>query len=254
MKNFLILLLCVPVMGLCQTSEPLIFEIVTMNVGKADASHVENAMGAHNKKYHPSGPSGVRVYTVESGEDAGAYKWVMGPGPWSALDNRPDDPAHNSDWEDNVDRYLEPGEDVEYIRFDPSRSRFPADFNVSKLWVQQIDVARGKMDEMKALLTKLQKVFAEKLPGQSYGIYYNELPSTSSGKDITIVYFFDKYAWLGIDDGLDAKYDEVYGKGSNEAFWNEWRENTVSVETEIWEYDADLSGMPALVKAAERQK
>lgn len=253
MKNFLLILLCLPVMGFCQSAEPLIFEIVTMSVSKANASQVEKAMGAHNKKYHPSGPSGARVYTVETGINSGDYKWVMGPGPWSALDNRPSDPAHDADWDDNVDKYVEPGENVEYIRFDPSLSRFPADFNIDKLWVQYIDVARGKMDEMKELLKKVQKVYAEKIPGQAYGIYYNEFPSTSSGRDLTIVFYFDKYAWMGIDDGLDAKYDEVYGKGSSEAMWNDWRENTIGVETEIWQHNAELSGLPTLVKAAERQ-
>jgi hypothetical protein len=111
----------------------------------------------------------------------------------------------------------------------------------------------GKMDKAKELIGKIQKVYAEKIPGEIFGIYFNEVPSTSDGRDMMIVSFFDKYAWMGIDDGFDAKYEEMYGKNSTETLWNEWRDCTVAQENEIWEYKAELSGLPALVKAAERQ-
>jgi len=253
MKKFLYLLLFIPFMGFSQTPEYLIFEIATIKASPDNAAQIENAMGAHNKKYHASGPSGVRVYTVASGPNSGDYKWVMGPAPWSALDSRPDDDAHNLDWDANVARNLMPGGNTEYIRFDPNVSRFAKDFNVSKLFVRYVDVVRGKMDKVKELLGKIHKVYADKIPGETYGIYYNELPSTSSGRDLIVVSFFDKYAWMAVDDGFDAKYEEIYGKGSAAAMWNEWRENTIAQETEIWEYNEDLSGLPAAVKAAERQ-
>lgn len=254
MKNLLYILLFSPVMAFCQmTNDYLIFEIASFRVDPADRNHVEAAMAAHNKQYHASGPNGVRMYVVASGTHSGEYKWVMGPGPWSALDARPSDDAHNADWGNNVARYLDDEGNTEYIRFDAGLSRFPKDFNVNKLWVQYVDVTRGKMDKVKELLGKIHKVYADKIPNDTYGIYFNELPSSSSGRDLTIVAFFDKYAWMSSDNGFEARYEEVHGKGSVDALWKEWREVTEGVETEIWEYREDLSGMPAMVKTSERQ-
>jgi len=253
MKKILLFFLLSPLMAIAQPQDYLIFEINTIKVSPDKAAQVEAAMGAHNKKYHASGPSGVRVYTVESGPNAGDYKWVMGPSPWSALDTRPDDALHNMDWDTKVGSNLMSGGGVEYIRFDPKLSRFPMDINVSKLFVRYIDVARGKMDTVKALLDKIHKVYMDKIPSETYGVYFNEVPSTSDGRDITIVSFFDKYAWMAVDDGFNAKFEEIYGKGSGPAFWEEWLKNTDGFETEIWEYDADLSGLPAAVKASDRQ-
>jgi hypothetical protein len=253
MKKLLYLLLFSPLLAYTQTPEYLMFEIATIKVSPDKVPQVESAMAAHNKKYHASGSYGVRVYQVETGANSGDYKWVMGPGTWSGLDARPGDDAHDLDWDANVARNLMPGGMTEYIRFDPKLSRFPADFKVNRLFVRYVDVVRGKMDKVKDMLDKIHKVYMDKIPAETYGIYFNEVPSTSSGRDITIVSFFDKYAWMSQDDGFDAKYEEMYGKGSAATFWNEWMANTVGSETEIWEYNADLSGLPADVKAAERQ-
>jgi hypothetical protein len=253
MKKLLFLLLFVPLLGFCQTPEYLMFEISTIKISPDKAAQVESAMGAHNKKYHASGPYGARVYTVASGPNSGDYKWVMGPGTWTGLDSRPDDAVHNMDWDANVARNMMPGGNTEYIQYDPKLSRFPKDFSINHLFIRYIDVARGKMDKVKELLDKVHKVYMDKIPGETYGVYFSEMPSTSSGRDITIVSFFDKYSWMSQDDNFDAKYDEVYGKGTSAAFWNDWMANTIAIETELWDYKADLSGLPAEVKAAERQ-
>ncbi|MEP6646620.1 MAG: hypothetical protein ABJC12_05990 [Saprospiraceae bacterium] len=253
MKKFLFLFLFSPLFGSAQTPEHLMFEISSLNVSPEKVPQVEAALGVHNKKYHASGPYGSRVYTVQNGAHTGQFKWVMGPGTWSSLDARPSDEMHDLDWSANVAVNLMSGTETEYIQFDNKLSRFPVDFNVNRLLVRYIDVARGKMDKVKELLGKVLKVYTDKIPGETYGIYYNELASTSSGRDLMIVSFFDKYAWMAMDDGFEAKYDEVYGKGSITAFWNEWRDATVAQETELWEYSPEMSGMSAAVKAAERK-
>ena len=253
MKNLLFILLCAPLIAFSQAGTELIFEIGTMSVSREYKSQVEHAMAEHNKKFHASGPAGVRVYTVVTGENSGDYKWVMGPGPWSSFDSRPNDESHTSDWQGNVDRYLDEEGNTEYISMDRELSRFPNDFNVSKLFVRYIDVSRGKMKEAKEIIKKITRVYAEKIPNETYGVYYNEIPSTSSGRDITIVSFFDKYAWMASDDNFNAKYDEIYGKGAADAMWRTWQDITLGQENEIWEYQEDLSGLGPLVKAAERK-
>jgi hypothetical protein len=46
------------------------------------------------------------------------------------------------DWDENVTKNQLPETNVEYIKLDPKLSRFPKDFNVSKLFVRYVDVAR----------------------------------------------------------------------------------------------------------------
>jgi hypothetical protein len=141
---------------------------------------------------------------------------------------------------------------TEYSRLDADLSRFPKDFHINNLWVQHVDVSRGKMEKFNELLKKIHTVYSTKLPDETYGIYFNELPSSSSGKDVSIIAFFDKYAWMGEDNGFKEKYEEVHGKGSTDAMWKEWMEITDGVETEIWEFREDLSGVSGEIKAAER--
>lgn len=253
MKKLIYLLLLCPLLVVSQPGTELIFEIGTLTVSPANVKQVEAAMGAHNKKYHASGASGVRVYVVQTGSEAGSYKWVMGPAPWSSLDNRPQDEAHNTDWQDNVARHLGESGNTEYIRFDPKLSRFPKDFNADKLFIRYIDVARGKMKEVNEILKQIHRVYAEKIPGETFGIYYNEIPSTSSGRDITVTSFFNSYSWMAQDDNFDAKYDEIFGKGKAAKMWTAWQAATVGMESEIWEYREDLSGLPPMIKVAERQ-
>ncbi len=254
MKNLFYLFLLSPMVLFAQTSSDyLVFQIATLNVSPANSSQVEASMAEHNKKFHAAGPHGARVYTVETGPNSGAYKWVMGPAPWSAFDTRPSDDMHNLDWKSNVSLQLEEGGNNEYTRLDPALSRFQKDFTINKLFVRYYDIERGKIEEAKEILKNINKVFAEKIPDETYGVYFNEIPSTSSGKDITIISFFDKYAWMAIDNDFNTKYEEVFGKGSAKPMWEQWFAITKGYECEIWEFHEDLSGIDGSIKAAERQ-
>jgi hypothetical protein len=91
------------------------------------------------------------------------------------------------------------------------------------------------------------------MPNENFGVYRNELGSTSEGKDIILGFFFDKYAWMGIDNGFNKKYEEVFGKDSFKTFLNDWNSQVRSFESEIWEYREDLSGLPPRITVADRQ-
>ncbi len=253
MKNlFLLLLLCPLILG-AQDTEYLIFENHMFTPAPDKVLQFESLLGAHNKKYHGAGPYGVRVYSIVSGVNSGKYIYAMGPTRWSALDMRPNDNAHNLDWTGNVVPYILPQTNTVYWKFDTELSRFPKDFEVSKLMVWQVDVERNSFEKIMALLGQVNKVYAQKFPEDSYGIYINELGSTKQGDDIAIVWFFDKYSWMSDDNAFDKKFDEVHGAGSWTKFMSEWMASTEGIEREIWEYREDLSGISAKVIAADRQ-
>ena len=252
MKTLLFLFLLIPMA--VQAQEPgkeLIFEITELRVSPDKVPQFEAGVAAHNKKYHASGPAGVRVYWVASGPHAGEYRWVMGPGPWSALDGRPQDDAHGSDWQFTVGQHTLAGGSNDYIRYDPALSRFPKDFTIGKLWVTYYDVAKGKMDAVKETLKKGHAVYRDKIPGDTYGVYFNEMPGGEY--DFTIVWFFDKYAQIPVDNGFGKMMEEVYGKEAAEQLWKDWDAHVTVTGSEIWEFRPDLSGLDGKVMAAERQ-
>ncbi len=253
MKKLLFLLLFSPLMGISQTPDYLIFEIETLRPTPANVVRIEKGLASHNKQYHPSGLHGARVYEVLNGPNSGDYKWVMGPTHWSALDTRPASDMHDSDWRKKVGSLLQPVGNTTYVRADPNLSRFPADFKLNKLLIRYVDVLPGKSKEVEGLLSKIQKVYAEKEPTATYGVYYNELPNSSEANDLTIVDYFDKYKWMSEEYDLGVKFEEIYGAGSWESFWNDWRKATGDQSFEIWEFRGDLSGMSSDVKVAERQ-
>ena len=94
----------------------------------------------------------------------------------------------------------------------------PSEFKLDKLLVWYMDVKRFQTDKMKALMEKIRDVYAAKLPNEIYGVYTNELASTSDGKDMAIVWFFGESSWMGKDLEFAKHFDAHYGDGSFEKF------------------------------------
>lgn len=255
MKNLLFLMLFSPLLGFAQAAdEYLIFELNYFTPAPGKSAAFESALGAHNKKFHASGPYGVRVYTILNGPNTGQYVWSMGPLKWSAYDGKPSgEEMHDQDWSSTVDPNLSQGSNTQFMKLDSKLSRFPNDFSVNRIYFNHWDAKPMSNQKLKDLIEKVHKVYVEKLPNDTYGIYFNELPSTKAGNDISVGFFFDKYSWISEDSGFDKKFEEVHGNGSWETFLKDWHDNVLGMESEIWEFREDLSGMSSLVKAAERQ-
>ncbi len=256
MKKVIFTLLLLPFLAVSQNStEYGVFETADLIPNPAQISQFEKGLAAHNKKYHSGDPYGVRVYWVANGPNTGSYHWSMGPFPWSALDNGPaQKEGHDADWNTNVAQYTTADSGKEsYWRGHNDLSRFPKDFTIKNMEVDYWDIKRGKYEEALELVGKIHKVYSEKLPEETYGIYTNEFQSTREGKDLAVISFFDNSAYLGQDQGMPKKYDEVYGEGSWKQFLNDWMEVTNGGETELWIFRPDLSGISGDLKVAERQ-
>ncbi|HLF64846.1 MAG TPA: hypothetical protein VI603_13875 [Saprospiraceae bacterium] len=253
MKHLLFILILCPLSLWAQETEYLIFENNMITPVPGRVLQFEAVVGAHNKKYHGPGAYGVRVYSIVSGRNSGKYIWAMGPTHWSALDMRPDDPTHNFDWTGNVVPNLLSESNTTYWRFHADKSQFPQDFDVKRLMIWQVNISEDGYDKTMAIMDKVHKVYVDKFPMDSYGVYTNELASTSEGNDLAIVWFFDKWSWMSEDNEFNKKYDEVHGAGSFEKMLVEWTAATEGVDREIWEYREDLSGLGPRVIVAERQ-
>lgn len=254
MKSLLWSVLLVPFIMLGQTDAGyMIFENGMITPNPAKVTEFETGLAAHNKKYHAEGLHGARVYWISNGPNVGKYVWVMGPLPWSAMDERPAQEGHDADWNTNVMPYMLAEGDQDYWRFHPQLSNFPADFNLKNLLVFIIDIKRFKqMDFMDNVVRKVQKVYMEKMPDQPYGVYTNEMASPS-GKDFAWVDFFSSSSWLGETDIFPQQFEEVHGAGSFSQFLQEVEATTNGEREELWIFREDLSGLSGEVAAVSRQ-
>ena len=253
MKRLLITIVLIPLMMVSQTNESLVIENIMLTVKPDKIAEFEAGIAAHNKKFHATGPFGARVYNIDNGKNAGKYMLIMGPLPWSALDDRPASKEHSEDNNKNINQYLESSVEVNYMKMHPDLSNFSKDFEINKVSVFMIDIKRFKdMDFIEKVVNKVVKMYKEKMPDQIYGIYTNEMPNMD-GMDFAWVDFFDSYSWMAKDDTFMRDFEDVHGTGSFQQFMKDVEATTDGDKGEIWSLRKDLSGPDAKVIALERQ-
>ena len=213
----------------------------------------ETGVANHNNKYHTDGEYGSHIYQINNGPDYGKYLWVMGPIPWRAFDDRPQQEGHDEDWNKNIEPYTIAGGDQHYWRFYPNLSNFPKDFSINKALAGIYDVKRYKKEEALTLMNKVKKVMREKYQNDSYGVYYNEFPNEIDGKDLMVVSFYQNSGWLGRTKDFSIKFEEVFGKGAFDKFLKEWESVTNGKQSEIWIFREDLSGIDGEMKSSKKQ-
>ena len=100
MKKYFLMLLLIPLLGIGQTKTVLTSNRLFAKNDKV--SEFEKALANHAQKYH-TGDVKWRVWSIQSGPDAGGYMVTEGPSSWDILDGRGDISAeHMADWEKNV--------------------------------------------------------------------------------------------------------------------------------------------------------
>ncbi|TDQ29390.1 hypothetical protein [Zeaxanthinibacter enoshimensis] len=254
MKNLIFLLFLLPLMAVSQgsTDYPVITNLqLTPLPGKI--VQFEQGLAEHNKKFHADGGNGARVYWVSSGKNAGRYMWVMGPTTWSAMDT-PIQPEkeHNDHWNQKIAPFAETVGRVDYWRFHPEYSNFPADFDIDNLLVFVMDIKPFKGMQAIEIVKKVQKLYMEKYPDEPYGVYVNEL-SNLEGQDLAWVDFFGNMNYMSRPDTFPQDFETVHGEGSFMKFLKEVEDSVEGTHEELWVYRPDLSGLGPKVTAASRQ-
>ncbi|MBZ9630723.1 hypothetical protein LB465_08025 [Salegentibacter sp. LM13S] len=248
MKSIFYWMMLIPFLVFSQNeqnnSEEYLIVGTTIFSAKSDKmKEFSEGMRNHNEQFHAEGPMGVRVFNIMNGQNANSFMAVMGPMPWSALDEAMDNTAHDEDWSTNVVPYIAEEEETTFWKFHNKLSHFPTNFEMNKLKVTVWDIERGEYENMTSGLEKVTKVFKEKRPEMPFGIYTNEFTSTQSGQDLSVVQFFDDFSWLGKNQKLKEKYDEVHGSGSFDNFLKDWMKTTKGGSQELWVYNPKLSGL-----------
>jgi hypothetical protein len=157
MKNLFFLLLLVPAIGMGQAKT-----LVTANrlFSKNDkVAEFEKALANHAQKYH-TGDVAWRIWSIESGPDAGGYLVTEGPSSWSVLDSRADISAeHTADWEKNVFPLTTGASQSGFYDFQADLSTVKLTDYADKIVINHMTAKPGKIRNMKALIEKMKKVW-----------------------------------------------------------------------------------------------
>jgi hypothetical protein len=104
MKKLLLLLLALPSVLFAQEKTVTTFSRYFPKSDKSNA--FEKAIATHAQKFH-KGDVAWKVFSIESGPDAGGYLVTEGPSTWDAVDNRGDlGKTHMDDWMTTVQPLL----------------------------------------------------------------------------------------------------------------------------------------------------
>ena len=210
---------------------------------KLDAiNQLNDAMSAHNKKYHGPGDHTAFVQSVLTGKRTGDYVWVMGPGPFANLDSRPAEDGHDDDWASTVMPHLQNMSQAEYWRRDDNFYA-PEGYAADKIRIRFYKVKRGKNAAFVEHYAKIIQVFQEKKYNRALSLYFNTFP-TGNGRNMASVSSFK--TWAEFDKGLPVgeDFNSIHGEGS----WDKWLENhrelTEWTDQEVRQRVSALDGDP----------
>ena len=224
MKNLIIALLCFPLVAFSQEApEANLFEVVTLYPKQGQSQALEDAIKAHNEKYHPEGDHHASLSYNINGPNGGSYSWIMGPTSWTAMDSRPAKEGHDADWA-KVEEMTRWVESPNYWRYSSKLSHDNGEeASPSKRLIWVYDLKRGQARRWAELVEKIKKVYEEKRPTETMWVYWNAFATGDEGNDAAFVFPFDSWSWMDRDSNFGKEYEEVFGENTWDYFLKEYR-------------------------------
>ena len=171
MKKMMLLLLVLPLFALAQ-NKPLVN--VSRYFPKPDkVNQFEKALTAHAHQYHKD-DNKWRVYTIETGPDAGGYLVVEGPTNWDGIEKRGDLGAtHMKDWETTVQPTLSDKTSTMYLTFREDLSTVLQGEYSEKISINHMFFRPGFYGDVQTNIQGLKKLW--QADGTSVAVYESSL-------------------------------------------------------------------------------
>jgi hypothetical protein len=237
MRKYLCMLLLIPVLGLGQTKTVLSSNRLFSKPEKA--SEFEAALASHAQKYH-TGDVKWRVWSIESGPDAGGYMVTEGPSTWEILDGRGDiSAAHTTDWEKNVLPLTSGQLQSAYYDFQADLGTVQLTDYADKIVINHMAARPGKIVNVKDLITRLKKVWeASKESVAVYSVAFSGEPGY-----ITVTRLRNGLKELAVDyrKPLADRFNETNGAGSFDTWLKDYADAVQSRWSELLIYKPKLS-------------
>ena len=176
----------------------------------------EKALAAHSQKFH-SGTWKWRVFTIETGPDAGGYHVTEGPMSWDDIDTRGDlGKAHMEDWNMNIAPLLTDRGSVAYSTFRADLSSVDLTNYSDKIAINHVFPKPGYTDEMEDLIKKIKKAWEN---GQQTVAVYE---SSSSGPQQYSFVTRYKQGLKERNTGFRKPFKERYESANGNSAWDDY--------------------------------
>lgn len=208
------------------------FTTVNMKPVRGKELALESAVKAHNSKFHTQDPHKASLRTILTGSNSGNYVWIMGPSMFSDMDNRPSDEGHEGDWNTTVDPHVKYYGSTEYWKLNDKLS-FTApnreNDKMSQVWF--IEIEKGQWEKFNSIMEKVVAVNKKK-GNDSFHLYNNQFGG-NDGRDVAIVFSFNSWSELDIDDPFKDHYEAMYGADSWKTFIADWESSISSINRTV---------------------
>lgn len=231
------MLLLVPIAGISQTKNVLNASRYFCKPDKVQ--EFEKALGDHAKKFH-TGDWRWRVWSIESGPDAGGYMVTEGPSDWATIDGRGEiSAAHQADWNKMVAPYITTQYSSMYIEFEADMSTVQMTDYADKIMINHMTAKPGKIAAANELLKKLKKVW--EAGKESVAVY--SLTGSGDPGFITVTRLREGFKELtdGFRKSIPERFNDVYGPGAWDAYLKDYSDAVERRWSELLIYKPSLS-------------
>lgn len=238
MKKMFLLLFLIPLLGIAQMQPAKVVNANRVFPKSGKSIAFEKALAAHIAKYHQSKWK-WRVFSIETGPDAGGYQINEGPASWDEFDHRGDLGAeHMQDWEMNIAPLLKDISKVSYAVYREDLSTIALTNYTEKIAISHLTYNPGYGNEMEELIKQLKPIWEAT---QRSSAIYEVASSGEPGYTIVARY---KDGLKERDPGYKANMKDAFEKnkpGSAQAYQDGLKKALKNSWSEILSFQAKLS-------------
>ena len=199
----------------------------------------DKALASHAQKYH-TGDWKWRVWSIESGPDAGGYMITEGPASWEGIDGRGNLGAeHTADFEKNVAPLTIDRGGSSYAEFQEDLSTVQITDYADKIVINHMVAKPGKIAAIPEMMKKMKKAWQAN--GQSVAVYR----SVVSGDPGYMTVFRLKAGLKELAEGyrkpMKDQYNAANGDGSWDQYLKDYADAVQSRWSELLVYKPELS-------------
>lgn len=199
----------------------------------------EKALANHAQKYH-TGLWKWRVYTIESGPDAGGYHIVEGPTTWDEVDKRGDLGAeHMNDWMKNVMPLTTEKVANAYSVYREDLSTIGISDYTDKIMINHVYPKPGQFQAVEDVVKQLKKVW--EAANQTIAVYEASASGEPQMAFVTRYKQGLKERERDFRKPMKERYEAVYGAGSFDKYMAAVANATDHSWSEMLFYNAKLS-------------
>jgi len=237
MRRLLVIWLLVPFIGIGQVKN--VMNTTRIFAKPEKIAELEKALAAHAQKYH-TGNWKWRVWSIESGPDAGGYMITEGPNSWADIDGRGDISAeHMNDWEKNVAPLTEGQGSQSYAEYNADLSTVQLTDYADKIVINHMIAKPGKIGNVSDLIKKMKGAW--QAGNESVAVY--RMAASGEPGYLTVTRLKQGLKEMAEDfrKPLPERYNTANGAGSFDTFLKDYADIVEKRWSELLIYKPALS-------------